>query len=234
MPSKLDAFNQALGLTGGRNKLTATSDNTRGAEQCNQWWDSAVEVVMNATTWPELRRTQSLALIAERTLGQDWTDQLPLPGWRYAYTPPANYIKLTRLITDSNYCPAQGFQYALGTIVVQDDGPPITTEVVSALFCNVSPAIMQYSVNESDTNAWSRELFDSIVYELAARIAPGLSNSDNTIRLRRLEADAMLEKHEVRRANEEPTMHNTERSEFELARGDVPWEPFASPFHVRN
>lgn len=157
-----DIFNLALGAIGTRTSVSATTEQSREAEVCRQWYDLVRDTVLRAAWWPSVKRWQRLALLAERTnFNADWTRDDPGPQWTYAYALPSDMIAARHLST-------------YGRFAIELYSPTSDPEV-KALMSDDPEAILQYSKRQEIVGQWDDSLKMAVVYGLAAYITMPLA-----------------------------------------------------------
>ena len=86
MRSKVELFNQALGRLGIR-PLTGPDDERQEAVFCNQFFDSALEEVLDMGSFGCSLKRASLARLSEA----------PAFGFRYAYALPSDFLHIVSM-----------------------------------------------------------------------------------------------------------------------------------------
>lgn len=151
--SEVDIYNMALSQLGTFSSLVSPSDNRREAELCRTWYDNCRRRILRSAPWGEALAFRRLSLTAERDNDADWVSTNPAPGWLFAYSVPNDFL-WPRFISDFRKF---GFY-----------GTSITT--------NSESPIIAYTKDETNVSRFNPDLERAIAFDLAAHIAPGLTN----------------------------------------------------------
>lgn len=152
MADLVDLYNQALDASGVRDRVSSTSEVSRGAETCTLWYNAVRQQVLSAAYWPSARANKRLALSVERSTTADWVSTDPDPGFKYAYSTPNDFLR-ARWLSDFSY------------FIVSTNS--VNSRVIST---NMDEALLTYTKDQTNINLWGPELYMAIVYALAAHI----------------------------------------------------------------
>lgn len=158
--SKLTIYNMALGFIGTRT-IASPNERTPEAIQCELYWDRARRAALRDYPYGFAQRRFRLA-------------QKPMPDeyanvWRYAYSVPAQALKVMR-IED-----AQGRRNAPFTIG-QADGSDLL------ILCDQGEAMAVCTVDVEDARLWDELFVEAMAYRLALYVAvPLLKNNSQKL-----------------------------------------------------
>lgn len=169
----VDIYNLALNAVGGRNNVSATSEQSREAEVCGLWYEDIRDQILAAAPWPEATKMDYLASVSEAT-GDDWVAGDPKPGYTYTYGLPADCIRPQYLTTFDRF---QVTYYS---------------DTVKALHTNAYQAILLYTMKLDNVSLWGSPLRMAIVYGLAANICMPLSGKPTRTRMLLEQANAHI------------------------------------------
>lgn len=144
-------FNQALSAIGHAANVTNPEANSKQTAVLNLWYPVARRAVLTSFHWASVRRAKRLALAKTRNVDADWQDTDPLPGYRYAYALPTQCLRPQYLHDFSRFALSQ-----LGGEKV--------------LNSNCERAILYYTEDVDRPELWEADLYQAIVYALAAAI----------------------------------------------------------------
>lgn len=204
--SVVELYNQALSATGHSGTISDITETSREANLCNLWYDTVRKNVMKAAWWPCTRATTSLAVNKERDMNVAWTDGDPLPSYKYAYKLPGNCLAPRYLASFGRFSTGVGV----------DSGSDI-----NVLFCNETPAILNYSRNDIPLTLWDENLRLAVVLSLASRFARGISGKEGLSRNLLQEATILVREAATEIANEVDEQ-NQELADWHFARGYSP------------
>ena len=159
MSSKVEIFNRALDLGGGRGTVSSETENSRESALCARWYNSVRDNVLKAAPWPCAKKWERLAVLAQRTTTADWTNAAPPPGWQFAYAIPSDCLSPRHLHSYGRF--EQG-RYANGR----------------AIMTNEAETILAYTATCDDITLWDTDLEHAIVYMLAAHITYALQGKE--------------------------------------------------------
>lgn len=158
--SKVELFNQALSLVGGRSTVSDPAENSREANLCNLWYPTVRDNVLKSAPWPCAKAWARLALLAEKTDSGDWTGTNPAPGWNYAYARPDD-------------CLSPRFLHSFGRFEQARYGNNL------AIMTNEPSAILSYIARCEEINLWSVDLQQAVTYLLAAHVSYALQGKES-------------------------------------------------------
>lgn len=157
MTSVVSICNLALSNLG-KDNINALSDAGAEARACRQFYEQTRDALLQVYPWRFAGKTQSLAEIANTEAGK----------WRYAYSRPNDCLKV-RWIRPA---------YAVDDPCVQthqeEIGNPYDMEG-EAIFCNLSPAFLRYTVRLTDPTKYSPLFVETLSWHLATRLAMPLT-----------------------------------------------------------
>lgn len=146
-----DLFNQALNYAGSVGDVSDPEGNNKSAQLCRLHVDSARRSIFSAAHWPELAQHERLTLLKTREDNSAWANGDPAPGFLMTYALPSTCV-LPRYVYDYS-------RFELG--FVDED---------RVLYSNTPNAILTFTQDRVNPKMWGPQLFDTIAYELAARI----------------------------------------------------------------
>lgn len=144
-------FNQALTAIGHAGNVTDPNADSKQTAVLKLWYPVARRAVLSSFHWASVRRAKRLAIAKSRDLSLDWADTDPLPGYRYAYALPANCLR-PQFLGDYS-------RFALSSLGGE-----------KVLNTNCSRAILYYTEDIDAPSQWEADLYQAIVYALAASI----------------------------------------------------------------
>lgn len=156
--SQTELYNLALSAVGARKTVSAPTENSREAEQCNLWYGSVRANIFRAAHWGSIKRFARLGLLVERDTAADWVTTDPEPGFIYSYSLPVGCVAARYLSTFERF--TTGVYYSTN---------------VRALFTDMEDAVLCYSFDQTNTALWDHSLYLAVAYGLAAHICLPLS-----------------------------------------------------------
>jgi hypothetical protein len=154
-------WNAALSAAKGRGRLSSLTENSVEREECEQWYELVRQTVAEANFWPGNTTTAYLALLSQRDpASTQWSAADPKDPYKYKYALPSDYLRPQYLAT-----------YARFEVYWDNE----TSRNV--LVCDDPKALLTYTFDQDNVNAWSPGQKQAIIYGLAAHIAPGLGCS---------------------------------------------------------
>lgn len=178
MQSLVNLYNQALTAVGHGKLLTDPNENTREAVICRLWFPPALSGVLNAFHWPSAKFVQRLALVSERG-DAEWEPTDPLPGYLYAYRLPNDCVRPQHLHDFSRFALSGG----------------------NVLSTNTDKAILYYTKRVELPAEWEEELYNAVVFSLAAHLNMAFSGKPNVTQLFENKVTMMLERSATNAAN---------------------------------
>lgn len=159
----------ALSEVGEDYTLTTVNDAVVAASICNLWWENTRQVVLRAAHWKCAKRIARLVEREARDLTAAWVPGDPEPGWAFSYDIPAGMLAARYLTTfeefDISFDDASKNIVAnVGGTVVPDDQP-----------------ILVYTADVTDPLLLDPDLYQGLIFALAANIAMPLTNKTGKI-----------------------------------------------------
>lgn len=153
MSSVVTICNLALGNIG-KEDISSIDEASTEARSCKKFYGIVLETALQAYPWRWAGKTDALAETVNNKQNR----------WLYAYARPSDCLKIIRVLDEgmAEYMPhgdgikAGGHDYAL-------EGQTI--------FCDLSPAYLQYTRNVTDPALFPPAFVDALGMSLAARIA---------------------------------------------------------------
>lgn len=197
---KITLFRQALAHAGLTGTLDSPDDSGVEAAQCRLHYDTVRDTVFSASYWPELKAAKRLGVVTERDPDIAWVSTDPFPGWTYAYALPIDCIR-PRFLADFS-------RFELSA----------SSSNVTVLNTDRDTPILTYTRRVEELNLWSTDLFDSVVFGLAARIVMPLTRKASRMKDLTAIANAKIMANRVAVANNEDNRIDTLAS-WHVARG---------------
>lgn len=158
----LKVYNQALSALGTESTVEATTEKSKGAEKCNLWYETVRDAVFCAAPWPTLTSFSRLAELVARDNDEDWVATDPPPGWLYAFALPSDCLRPRNLAS-------------FGQFMISGVGG------VAVLATNEPYPILEYTRREELPERFGVELFQAVVFGLAAHIAKAMTGNDSDL-----------------------------------------------------
>lgn len=159
--AKIELWNQATSLAGAKSKIKTETDNSRERELCSLWFDLVRRSTLGAAFWPSAKTHAYLGVVTERTSSSTWAAGDPAPDYKYSYGLPTNVL-YPRYLHDYSR-----FEISWDT-----------TNEKKILSTNTQNALLEYSFDQLDINAWEIGLYTAIIHNLAAMICVDLTGKD--------------------------------------------------------
>lgn len=195
MQDLVSLFNQALTAVGHAAEVTDPEGNTKSASLCRLWYAPARRAVLSAVHWPSARKLESLAQISTRELGTAWSARQPWLGHTYAFELPVKCLRPQYLADYS--------QFTIGNL-----------RGVKALMTNSPTAHLYYTEDRISPEGWESDLYDAVVYTLAARLNMAKSGKLQISNSLREEAYQLIRQAGARAANEQDSYHDAIPSHY--------------------
>jgi hypothetical protein len=148
----------AIGHTGSSQLISLLTELSTEAQQCNLYFDQAVETTLEDFPWPLATKYGTLALVTDNS------DVTTPYDWLYGYRYPTDCIHVRRIVT------------VLGR---NDPNPPPWRPGLDdqgrLIWTDVQDTIIEYTQRVTDVNLFSPLFVDAVSWRLAAYIAPSLS-----------------------------------------------------------
>lgn len=151
MQTVKDLYNQALSAIGHAASVSSPDERSQAAQLCNLWYAPARRAVFGAFHWPSLRFQSRLSIAAIRDTSLDWQESDPAPGYLYSYAMPTGLLRPQFLHDFSRF----------------EIGNSATEQL---LYSNTQGAVLYYTKDLDDPSRWSADLYNNVVYSLAASI----------------------------------------------------------------
>lgn len=159
--TRLDICNQALKHVGETRTIVSLTENTTPAKLCNRYYSVALRTLLEQFPWPEATEVATLTKLA--------TNPRESIDWQYAFKLPPNCLSVVSIGGD----PAG---------VYLDSDVEFSAEG-STLYCNLSDVVIRYTTVAPNPERYSQHFTNAMTYQLAAEIAPGLSQGDKGVAL---------------------------------------------------
>jgi len=183
--SQTNLYNMALSAVGSRAKISLPTENSRAAEECQIWYDSARQTVLRAAHWQAAKKYFRLSLLNTRSDSAAWLATDPEPGWIYQYSAPSDMLAARNL---------SGFErFTVGT--------DFTTNVRS-IECDIEDALLHYTFDQTDLSLWDASLYQAIAFALASFIAEPLTGKRSRVRDVTDKANAIIREARAQTLNE--------------------------------
>lgn len=160
--SQLNLYNMALAACGADYSLSATNESSIPASVCNLWYENVRQVVLRAAHWKSAKRYSRLTEETERDQSADWVSTDPEPGYAFSYALPSGLLA-ARYITDFA-------QFDIG----YDNDKKILSCNIGGSAATDAP-ILCYTVDVTDVTLFEPDLYQAIIYGLAAHISMPLT-----------------------------------------------------------
>lgn len=193
--SAVEVYNQALSLIGTRSSVSATTEQSREAEVCTQWYATVRDSVLRAAFWPCAKGWKRLALLVERDFSLDWTVDDPGPQWQFAYSVPSDMLTPRFMSTYGRF--------------TMEMYRPSTDDAVLAIMTDEPDALLQYTFKQTNVAFWDPDLSMAVSHGLAAMICIGLTGKLDLAQLRLQEANNKIMLARERSANEHVEAYDT-------------------------
>ena len=90
--SEVNIWNMALSAAQEAGKIIDPNENTKQANLCRLWYDTARRRSLKAGAWPCATSYARLAVLATRDENVAWDETQPAPGFQYAYALPEGLL----------------------------------------------------------------------------------------------------------------------------------------------
>jgi hypothetical protein len=170
----VDVCNEALALIGSRVVISAMTDDTEEAKNCNLVYAGIRDWLLSINTWNFARKTAVLSLSDAATFPGPWAaGTSPPPPWLNSWLAPSDMLRAVYVI-DGAAVNAGGTVYT---------GLPQRFAVVDGLvggvdttllLTTVGNAALVYVARVTDTARWSASFYKAVVAHVAWMISPPL------------------------------------------------------------
>jgi hypothetical protein len=157
-------YNLALSNAGIDVTVSAPTERSPEAEKCNLHYETVRDYVFGMADWPELKKSQILALSATRDENVDWADADPHPGYKYAFSFPSDCV-VPRHLSDYS-------RFITGA-----------SDSARLVYCNKSPSILTYTARRTNPALWSNSLYTAVHTALAAAIVMQMTGKNNRVKI---------------------------------------------------
>lgn len=193
MSSVVFICNLALGNIG-KDDISSIDEASAEARTCKKFYDIVLDTTLQAYPWRWAGKTLSLA---------ETTNDKP-NRWLYAYQRPSDCLMVRRLVDESmvDYMP-----YDVG---IKSGGHDYTLEG-RTIYCDLSPAYLQYTQRLTDPAMFPPMFVDALGMALAARIAYPITRDLKiradavTLASQAMEAAKMADANEQRETSDFPS-----------------------------
>lgn len=204
MQDLVSLFNQALTAVGHPADVTDAEANTKSANLCRLWYAPARRAVLSAAYWPSVRNLASLAVYSAREFGTDWTAGQPWPGNTIAFRLPLGCLRPQYL--------ANFTRFSVGAV-----------NSTKLLFAEADSALLYYTKDEDKPDLWEADLYEAVVYSLAARMNMAKSGKIQITNQLRADVDRLIRSATARIANEEDTYYESIPAHYAEAGYSLPY-----------
>lgn len=174
---QVEICNLALARIGVAAQLTSIDERRPEALVCKTFYNITRDRVIRSLEWPFCKKTVTLALVAEQ----------PTDEWGYAYTYPADCVRMLRFVSGNRVDADAQYPYS---IAYSSAGRVIYTDAVDP--------VLEYITNVTNEAQYDPHFVDALVWCLAAEIAGPLTKDvkladycRNNYRMSLAEAGAM-------------------------------------------
>jgi hypothetical protein len=157
MTSVVSICNLALSNLG-KDTINALNEASAEARACNQFYEQTRDALLQVYPWRFAGKTQALAQVANSEVGK----------WGYAYSRPNDCLKV-RWIR-----PQYSVDDPCAQTHQQEISNPFDVEG-EAIFCNLSPAFLRYTVRVTDPTKFPPLFVETLSWHLATRLAMPLT-----------------------------------------------------------
>lgn len=156
LATEVDVCNHALSMLG-ESRITSLEDNTERARICNVIYDETRDELLADFEWPFAVDRRALAAVSETNL----------TPFEYKYALPSDYLMLLDILDDDTYDVLEN--YKLKTLEYKIEG--------NKLLIDLSPCYVRYIKRVTTPNLYPESFTSALVYSIAAKIAPRLSQN---------------------------------------------------------
>lgn len=147
----VDIYNRALSAVSARRQISDPEEKGVTGDQCRLWYPPVRDTVLRSANWPSATEYSRLSLFEEVSSGEEWGEDNPSPGYKFAYDLPSAML-------------APRWLYGHGQFELS------WLKASTRLMTNVSEAILCYTARQNNPSDWGVGLKNSITYALAAAI----------------------------------------------------------------
>lgn len=159
--TELTLWNQSISSLKIGTRIEDASEVSREAEECGLFYETVRNVVFRAAPWTSLTSYSRLAQYAAQD-DDTWTSVDPPPGWAYAFALPAD-------------CLRPRYLSSWGSFIISRVG---TKQVLAT---QEATPILTYTGLVENPALWDTDLFQAVMFALAAAVAPGLTGNTSDL-----------------------------------------------------
>jgi len=151
---QVEVCNMALGRIGVNAQIQSIDESRPEAKVCKTFYNICRDYTLRAIEWPFCKKTVTLAIVAEQ----------PTDEWSYAYTYPADCVRLLRFVS--------------GDRVNADAQYPYVVAYSSAgrvIYTDMTDPVLEYLTSVTDESQYDHHFTDALVWRLASEIAGPLT-----------------------------------------------------------
>lgn len=217
--SIVSIVNRSLLGVGGRNLISALTENSPAAVASNLLYQPTFAQLARAAWWNCLRRQATMTLLkaAQGTPENQSGTSLPLPPspWLYEYLLPADclhmrYLVPTLPVTGVGTVPLTTINNAAPTLLPNDGQIPFVVgydtdalgNPLTVVLTNQNQAQAIYTVNQSNPSVWDSQFEAAMVAGLGAFLAPPLTLNLELMKMQIGVADGIIMQARAADANE--------------------------------
>lgn len=156
LATEVEVCNHALSMLG-ESRITSLEDNTERARICNVVYDETRDELLADFEWPFAIGRRALAAVSEENLTK----------YEYRYMLPSDYLMLLDILDDQTYETLEN--YKLKTLDYKIESGRLLTDL--------SPCYVRYIKQITTPNLYPESFASALVYSIAAKIAPRLSQN---------------------------------------------------------
>lgn len=150
MTSVVSICNQALGRLRGK-QIAALTDDTVEANACQTYYEASRDLVLSDFPWNFASKAVAIAQLSEEPI-----------EWAYAYTYPADCLKLRKLMAAGNLRHyTDPTEWEVG----------ILSDGTKAILTNLDVAYAKYTLKQEDVNKFDSHFVTALSWYLASEIA---------------------------------------------------------------
>ena len=150
----LEIYNAALSAVGSKGRLLTTGDKSKGAEECNIWFDAVVRMAQEAAYWSCCRQMEYLTPLNERDFNVNWATNNPDPKFRYSFGLPTDLLRPWHLAN------MERFDLRFDNVLER-----------TVLSTNTQNPVLTYAAFRGNPVHWTANLRMAVVHGLAAYIS---------------------------------------------------------------
>lgn len=205
MVAVIDICNRALGEIGTRSTIASLSENSEEARYCNIYYEAVRDQALGLANWNFARYTTTLAVLKaapgtpenpDAPSSGVWSTDWPAPPWLYEYAFPSDCIRCRYIIPQldmgtfnvpltsapvsaSSY---YNYQDPIKFVVATDKNAD--NDFIKVILTSQSQAILVYTAQVTDPNAWEPDFVQVVVNALAGKLTIPLTGDRGLAQLR--------------------------------------------------